>query len=83
VFGRDLLEVEILNSTRTKKLFTIFNNHLKSHFVDFRHDPVAGEQSNNERRRWQAEGVAKIVKTRTRPDSSFIVLGDMNDAPDS
>ena len=83
VFGRDLLEVEILDSTRSKKLLTVFNNHLKSHYVDFREDPVAGEQSNNERRRRQAEAVATIVRARTRPESHYIVLGDMNDVPDS
>lgn len=33
IFGRDLLEVEILNPSRTKTLFKIFNNHLKSHYV--------------------------------------------------
>jgi len=83
VFGRDLIEVEIMNSTRSKRLFSIFNNHLKSHYVDFREDPVAGKQSNNLRRTRQAEVIAKIVKDRTRPNSRFIVLGDMNDPPDS
>jgi len=33
IFGRDLLEVEILNPSRSKRLFKIFNNHLKSHYV--------------------------------------------------
>lgn len=83
VFGRDLLEVEILSISRSRKLFTIFNNHLKSHYVDFKEDPVAGERSNNERRTRQAEIMAEIVKARTRPDSRFIVLGDMNDPPNS
>jgi len=83
VFGRDLVEVQILNPSRSRKLLTIFNNHLKSHFVDYREDPVAGEQSNNERRARQAEMVAQIVKSRTRPNSRFVVLGDMNDPPDS
>jgi len=83
VFGRDLLEVQVLNKTRTQKLFTLFNTHLKSHFVDFRQDPVAGEQASNLRRQQQAEIVAEIVKARTRPNSKFIVLGDMNDPPES
>lgn len=83
VFGRDLLEVDILNATRSKKLFTVFVNHLKSHYVDFREDPVAGEQSSNLRRRRQAEMVASIVKARTRPNSKYIVLGDMNDPAES
>jgi endonuclease/exonuclease/phosphatase family metal-dependent hydrolase len=83
VFGRDLLEVEILNPTRTKTLFKIFNNHLKSHYVDWQREKAAGERANDERRTRQAEMVAKIVKDRTRPNSSFIILGDMNDPPDS
>ncbi|MEK6550645.1 MAG: endonuclease/exonuclease/phosphatase family protein, partial [Pseudomonadota bacterium] len=83
VFGRDLIEVEILNDARTKKLFTLFNTHLKSHFVDFRTDPVVGAQANNERRRRQAETIAAIVKARTRPDSVYIITGDMNDPPES
>ena len=83
VFGRDLLEMEILNESRSDKLFTIFNNHLKSHFVPYDEDQVAGEQANNERRTRQSDMIAKIVKAKTRPDSSFIILGDMNDPPDS
>src|SRR5688572_24053590 len=31
VFSRDVLQVEILNQARTERLFTLFNNHLKSH----------------------------------------------------
>ncbi len=42
VFSRDLLEVEVLNERRTKRLFTLYNTHLKSHFVAFGQDPVAG-----------------------------------------
>jgi endonuclease/exonuclease/phosphatase family metal-dependent hydrolase len=83
VFGRDLLEIEILSPSRSRRLFTVFNNHLKSHYVDFREDPVIGERNNNERRTRQAEMLSKIVKTQTRPNSSFIILGDMNDPPDS
>jgi endonuclease/exonuclease/phosphatase family metal-dependent hydrolase len=83
IFGRDLLDVQILNSTRSGVLFTLFNNHLKSHYVDYRDDPVAGEEANSIRRRRQSEIVAKIVKARTRPGSKFVILGDMNDPPDS
>ncbi|MGH6906085.1 MAG: endonuclease/exonuclease/phosphatase family protein, partial [Geminicoccaceae bacterium] len=81
VFGSDLLEVEILNPTRRRKLFTIFNNHLKSHFVPFDEDPELGAQRANERRRRQAETVARIVAARTRPNSRYAVLGDLNDPP--
>lgn len=83
VFGRDLLEVEILSASRSRKLFTIYNNHLKSHYIDFREDPIAGERSNNQRRTRQAGMIAEIVKAQTRPNSSFIILGDMNDPPNS
>ncbi len=83
IFGRDLLEVEIMSPSRSRKLFTVFNSHLKSHYVDFREDPIIGERNNNKRRTYQAEMVSKIVKAQTRPNSSFIVLGDMNDPPDS
>jgi len=83
VFGRDLLQVDILNSSRTKKLFTIFNNHLKSHYVDYTEEPIEGEAANNKRRTHQAEMITEIVKDQTRPNSKFIVLGDMNDPPDS
>jgi len=83
VFNRDLLEVEILTPSRSKRIFTVFNNHLKSHYVDFRADPVVGERANNERRTRQVEMISRIVKAQTRPNSSFIVLGDMNDPPNS
>ena len=83
VFGRDMIQIEILDPIRSEKLFTIFNNHLKSHYVDYREDPVEGEQENSLRRSRQAEMVAEIIKMQTRPDSSYIVLGDMNDSPDS
>ncbi len=83
VFGRDLMQVDILNPGRTRKLFTVFNNHLKSHFVPFGQDAAAGALRANTRRRQQAEAVRDIVLTQTRPNSRFIVLGDMNDPPDS
>ena len=41
VFARDLLEIEILNQSRTKRLFTLYNNHLTSQFVDpAEQDPI-------------------------------------------
>src|SRR5918996_5601415 len=33
VFSCDLLETEILDRRRTRRLFTLYNNHLKSQFV--------------------------------------------------
>lgn len=84
VFGRDLLQVEILNHSRSKKLFTIFNAHLKSNFVPFNAPDIAAAVfANNERRKQQSAAIARIIKSVTRPNSSFVLTGDMNDVPDS
>jgi endonuclease/exonuclease/phosphatase (EEP) superfamily protein YafD len=49
VFSRDLLEVDILHPSNRSRLFTVFNNHLKSHFVPFDQDPVAGKEADDPR----------------------------------
>jgi endonuclease/exonuclease/phosphatase family metal-dependent hydrolase len=79
VFGRDLLQVEILDANRTRRLFTVFNTHLKSRYLS----PGETADDANGRRSRQAEVVASIVDAQMRPDSSYIVLGDMNDPPGS
>lgn len=79
VFSRDVLEVEILHPTHREKLFTLYNNHLKSNFVDFREDPEEGAAKNREKRTQQSETLAQIIKQRNRPDSAYLVTGDMND----
>jgi len=84
IFGRDLLEVDVLNATRGRRLFKLFVNHLKSNFVPFNHpDPDGARERNLERRTRQAETVARIVDSKTRTNTPFVVLGDMNDAPDA
>jgi hypothetical protein len=84
LFSRDLLQVDVLSADRRRRLFTIFNNHLKSHFVPFTAaDPAAEQLRANELRRRQYDAAATIIAAQTRPDSSFIVVGDMNDPPDS
>lgn len=80
VFGRDLLEVEIFNESRTKKLFTLYNNHLKSHYGD-NDNNGQGKVKNDLRRKRQAEMVSEIVSKRQRTDGKFIIVGDMNDGP--
>jgi endonuclease/exonuclease/phosphatase family metal-dependent hydrolase len=82
VFGRDLLEVGIWNKSRTMRLFTLYNNHLKSHYGDA-DDGGQGKVANDARRTKQAEVVAQIVSRRRRPDARFIITGDMNDPPDA
>jgi endonuclease/exonuclease/phosphatase family metal-dependent hydrolase len=83
IFGRDLLEVEIQDSARKKTLFKLFNNHLKSHYIGPTQESVAEKEKNDLRRTRQSEMIAQIVKARTRPDSFYVILGDMNDPPDS
>jgi len=82
VFGRDLLQVEVLDSHR-EKLFTLYNTHLKSHFVPFGEDPVQGAIDADHRRKRQAETISKIITRMERPNSRFVLMGDMNDPPDS
>ena len=82
VFGRDLLQVEILDD-KGEKLFTIYNTHLKSHFVPYGKDPIQGAIDANNQRRRQAETISKIISRMERPNSKFVLTGDMNDSPDS
>jgi endonuclease/exonuclease/phosphatase family metal-dependent hydrolase len=83
VFSRDLLEVEIWNQSRTKKLLTVFNNPLKSQLVDFRTDPNEGKKENDKKRTRQAEIIAEIVNNRMCDGIPYAILGDMNDTVDS
>lgn len=84
VFGRDLLQIDVMSPNRGRRLFTLFNTHLKSNFVDFREpDPAAAVVANNELRRRQAHAMAQIIARETRPNSRYVVVGDMNDDPDS
>jgi endonuclease/exonuclease/phosphatase family metal-dependent hydrolase len=83
VFSRDLLEVEVLDPTRRRRLFSLFTTHLKSQFVPFDEDPVAGKIAADSRRRRQAETLGRIVAERQRPNGRYVILGDMNDVPDS
>jgi len=84
VFGRDLLEVEIFDQNRQNVLFTLFNNHLKSNYVPWdEEDKEEAEEQIKTRRKQQAEMVASIIKARMKGDSKFIIVGDMNDVPNS
>lgn len=82
VFSRDLLQVEILHHNGNK-LFTMYNTHLKSHFVSPGEDPVQGAIDANNSRKRQAEMISRIVSRMERPNGRFILTGDMNDPPDS
>lgn len=82
VFGRDLLGVRILDG-RGGKLLTLYNTHLKSHFVPAGDDPVEGAARANARRRQQAEMIARILSAEERRGAKFVLAGDMNDPPAS
>jgi endonuclease/exonuclease/phosphatase family metal-dependent hydrolase len=88
VFSRDLLEVEILDKDRKKRLFTLYNTHLKSQFVDPKQfntpAEVDAERQRADRRRCQqAETINAILKLQMHPTQPYILVGDMNDTPDS
>lgn len=83
IFSRDLLQVQILSHDRSHHLFTLFCNHLKSHYVPWNEDQIAGAKAANQRRQLQAETLARIVQAQLRPTSAFVVLGDMNDGIDA
>ena len=83
LFSRDLLEVQILERGSREPLLTLFVNHLKSRLVPFGADPAVETPKNNHKRQRQATGAAEIIAAEMRPNSRFIVLGDMNDGPDS
>jgi endonuclease/exonuclease/phosphatase family metal-dependent hydrolase len=82
VFSRDLLQVEILHNNGNK-LFTIYNTHLKSHFVSAEEDPVQGAINANNRRKRQAETISRILSRMERANGRFVLVGDMNDPSDS
>jgi endonuclease/exonuclease/phosphatase family metal-dependent hydrolase len=77
IFSRDLLQVDVFDRKRTRILFTVFVNHLKSQLA--RND--AERKRGNLRRRRQAETIRAILAQRS--PGPVVVLGDMNDAPNS
>jgi endonuclease/exonuclease/phosphatase family metal-dependent hydrolase len=84
VFSRDLLQVEVLRADGKTHWFTVFVNHLKSHFVPFDVADKAAEGARaNQLRRRQCEAAAEIIAGQMRPSSRFLVVGDMNDPEDS
>jgi endonuclease/exonuclease/phosphatase family metal-dependent hydrolase len=74
VFSRDLLQVEVLNPNRSRKLFTIFNTHFSA-------DPDDAEADATRLR--EATAAARIITEQTRPHQRFLVCGAFHDVPDS
>lgn len=82
IFSRDLMAVRVLDA-RGDKLLTVYNTHLKSHFVPFDQDPEEGALHANAVRRRQAQTIARILSAEERRGAKFVLVGDMNDPPDS
>ncbi|MEL6983871.1 MAG: endonuclease/exonuclease/phosphatase family protein [Actinomycetota bacterium] len=88
VFGRDLLRADILTPSRSRRLLSLFNTHMKSNFVDTLEHRTPEAQAaqrirNNQRRLRQSIVTREIIESETRPNSRYVLLGDMNDDPDS
>lgn len=80
LFSRDCLEVAIdVNECP----LTVFANHFKSHYGRDKEERAAAD----EKRQKQGERVAEIVSERFPgkqfETAAFVVIGDLNDAPDT
>lgn len=88
-FGRDCLQVEILKKDSSELFLTVFICHLKSKYTGIdefeRPDEYKEEQKLNTIKRFaEAKEIAKIIKESMNIEEDyFVVLGDMNDTPDS
>ncbi len=88
-FGRDCLQVEVLSKDRAQVLLTAFVCHFKSKYTKY--DPVdepakyAADQARSaDKRAGEANEVVRIIREQLNPASDrFVVMGDLNDTPDS
>ncbi|MEO1732117.1 MAG: endonuclease/exonuclease/phosphatase family protein [Pseudomonadota bacterium] len=88
-FGRDCLQVEILDDDREELILTAFICHFKSKYTGI--DPFKNptdyekaQQNNDLKRQAESEEVKRIIENTLDPDTArYAVLGDLNDTPDS
>ncbi len=96
LFSRDCLEIDFALTDDEEKIddstpiLTVFNNHLKSKFIDFRvkeSDREKAKQNADSKRKRQADEIVRILKERFEGNDfekrDFIVCGDFNDLPSS
>lgn len=91
VFSRDCLQVEVIVERKSlpKPIqITFFICHLKSQYSKFEFGTANYENDINrskEKRKLQVEETIKIVEENIKDleNDHFIILGDMNDTPDS
>ena len=88
-FGRDCLQVEVLNRDSNELFMTVFICHFKSKYtgIDQFKNPdeyAEAQETNSIKRLAEATEVARIVEESVDIENDlFVVLGDLNDTPDS
>lgn len=88
-FGRDCLQVEILERVSNSHLLTVFICHFKSKYTGISefekpNKYAEAQELNTIKRTAEASEVARIVKNTVDIENDlFVVLGDLNDTPDS
>ncbi len=88
-FGRDCLQVEILKKATMEHFLTAFICHFKSKFTQANRfsDPGGYDEeqaANDMKRNAEAREVVRIIKSEVNVATDrFVVLGDLNDTPDS
>lgn len=88
-FGRDCLQVEIMDKEQENLILTVFVCHLKSKYTGV--DPfqapaeyAEAQALNTVKRRAEAEKVVEIVQRAVNIETDrFVVLGDLNDTWES
>ena len=87
VFSRDCLQLEIMDEENKDVLLTLFNCHLKSRYSEYEEGTSAYEsdqEKSRKKREMQVEHTIDIVeKNLDVEEDPFVILGDMNDTPDS
>jgi endonuclease/exonuclease/phosphatase family metal-dependent hydrolase len=87
VFSRDCLQLEIMDHEKNNSLLTMFNCHLKSKYSEYKEGTTAyknDQEKSRAKREMQVQHTIDIVeKNLDVEDDPFIILGDMNDTPDS
>jgi endonuclease/exonuclease/phosphatase family metal-dependent hydrolase len=87
VFSRDCLQVEVLYPKTHNVMLTLYISHLKSKYSEHDVGTVAYELDQEEsmvKRTLQVKHTIQIVQESQNIDKdNFVILGDMNDTPDS
>lgn len=87
VFSRDCLQVEVLRTQTHDVLLTLYISHLKSkyspHDVGTQAYKLDQDESERKRTRQVTHTIQIVQESQDVDQDNFVVLGDMNDTPDS